>query len=865
MIIIEGQLFFNPDLDQGTIETDGTSYPSDNVGDVVNAQTHIRFQDYVLATTDDRDSPLISLIFRPDADLTDGILPDPRHLWTSKIGGFENIKVGDQVTTVSNKNGSPHVRTVKRVVNGQLLLMSLTYGVANEVVLNLGAVSYVSTPIESIEFFHNLIENNQAPNFADLTTGVIRRARVEGLLNTDTVTIHPMEQLGDKSYQYGSLSVVGNGIGDGTTPPNVSQAFIIKQTYLVAPLFLAEQINDDLSGIAPPYLLDQNSLKYIARIEASKDLINPNDVKTIVSSETLGATGWELDNLNTGLTNYSISDVVYKRSGGEVIDALELSTNEMTVEFDINNTINSPFSIGNTKLVFNHEFMPLPEEEYRLPEFPTGVNAARSRVLKENFLFDRAPCILGTPNTTPDNLGGVDQIIKQVDPTHISNSKIHVVVTIEMSNDAVERISSLTDQNYKLFVSICDHNKTRAKSDKVNLPVDKSTYFTETSDPTMITITNSFHNHPMIQSDTGKESLLIRPQDDFVCTASFVLDRNDVPNFPRADAEIDFLSVTAQLVARKDASNSFVLDQYRTSFNGLQIINDPVYGTVPEIDITEDRGFASPVDDFRRNVRIRRRYDLDTPATGLFNYEITFPEIQRFAPWESLPAASNEFLDPAAPDNEHKGKNHDWPHYFDGTGWNMYFEATIVATKDGIPQTYTSSTLLTTEDYDQGNEWDTEALTSFRTDGSGDPITGFGFMTSENTLIKGDMTYIGLDANPALPDLVMQLFVNVFEGTNYKGMFAISSKYDIATDNAFIGLLGILRATKTNPSGDIFRVEAELNHLNFTADTTIGVTSRFHDTRGEAPPQPPAIGILEEDGTFILEEGVAIIFGIEEE
>ena len=52
--------------------------------------------------------------------------------------------------------------------------------------------------------------------------------------------------------------------------------------------------------------------------------------------------------------------------------------------------------------------------------------------------------------------------------------------------------------------------------------------------------------------------------------------------------------------------------------------------------------------------------------------------------------------------------------------------------------------------------------------------------------------------------------------------------------------------------------------MNFTADTEVRTRFRIYDLRDEAPPVPPAVGILEEDGTFIIEEGGLVVFGIEE-
>jgi len=107
----------------------------------------------------------------------------------------------------------------------------------------------------------------------------------------------------------------------------------------------------------------------------------------------------------------------------------------------------------------------------------------------------------------------------------------------------------------------------------------------------------------------------------------------------------------------------------------------------------------------------------------------------------------------------------------------------------------------------------------------------------------------------------MQIHISEFEASNYKNLHSISSKYDIDSNNVFIGLNGDLTNTQSNPSGSIFRAEAEIRKPDFD---TPRYASRFHDTRDAAPPVPPAVGILEEDGTFIIEEGVSTIYGIEE-
>ncbi len=843
-IIYENRRFLN----LGLGESVATDYPSDNLGDVVTVELDVRVDDYVIAQGEnlaDLDAGITVIVIHPPPRLT-GRIKEPSQLWTNDPTGFESIKEGDEIT-IDNIGASPVAaftitRTVIEVVNSQLLLVDVDFTTPPydvPIYLNKNSVVYYSTPIQSLEFFAALIENNEAVNFIDKLTGLTRRAKVEGLDNTDQLTEHPMTLLGDKSYQYGTLTVRGNGHGDGPDDPIVSQAFTITQTFLVGPLSRADIVSSIKSSIAPPWLLDNNSLKFVSRIEMSKDLNNPNDIKTGIEDEILGNVGNSDEHLNTGLKSYTVSDVVYARADLTVIDSIELTTNEITVTFFVNNA-SGPFSDGNTKLVFSHFVLHENPDEYSLPRFPDPSQdyPARDRLRKENQLFDRIECTLGTLATTPDNLGGDDQIIKECDSELITANQIKVTATIQMSAAAVARIGAISGLNYKIIVSTADHTKTRALSDKEAPTVDVQPYFIETTDPQMITPVNGFILHTGSDVDTDQvESTVLRPGDDFVPVTIFSLNRNDVANYERANAAIDFTSITAQIIAKK-GDESFVLDEENQTLTNLPIIINATYGTIPEIDVTKDRGFSSPVDDLRRDWRIKRRSDLD--AAGLFYYEVDYPCVFRWSAWQQLKGVNEEFYDRTAPSNEFFGKNHDWAHYFNATGWACYYRITIVATKDGIPITYTLDSQLLVEQYLEGDEWDTEAITAFKTDATGTPGDAIvqgpqsGAMQNDFTLIRAEKTYIGADANPTLPDLETVFLVSIFEGTDYKGAFLISSLYDLTGLNPWVGLNGILKTTKTNPSGDIFRAEAILQAGFFDPSQQIRIGARYYDKRPES-------------------------------
>ena len=856
-VVVEDVRFLNRALGD-TIPTD---YPLDNLGDVVDVEIDIRYDgDYVLATSLIVDDGNTTLIKNPDP-ASSGLIQDLRRLWTDNVIAFQNFEEGDEVTLTIG--AVTEVKIILEKESDQSLLMDSVF--VSGGIAQVGSIAFISTKIESIEYFHGLIENSEPINFVSKTDGSTQRARVEGLDNTDTSTNHAMQQLGAKSYQYDNnnglhagLVVVGNGIGDGAPTPVVSQAFTLKHTILIQPLSTAINVDDDKNGIAPPWLFDSNSLKHVFKIETSKDLTNPNKKKTVVEFETLGNTGFTGENFNTKIRYYSVSNVTYTRADLTTIEALELTTDVITLEFDLINTVNSPFSSGNTLMVFNHWYLHESEEEYRLPDFPDPNQSypSKDRVMKDNQLFDRIECVLDSVAVTPDNLGTNISIIQDCEPTYVSNSKAHVKVKIKLHDNVLSRAVSAPNKDYKLSMSVKNHTLSRAKSDAETVVIDINKYFTEVTDPNMIQITNTFLDLTNEDVDTGSESLLVRTEDAVLGVASFTLDRNDIPNYNRSDADINFLSASAKMIAKKNTGEFFELDKYETNFFDLEIIDEAPFGTVPFMDITEDRGFTTPADDLRKNVVVHRRDDLNTPFSGVYNFELLYPFIVRSEAWEPLINASNEFL---VASQQNNGKNHDWVHYFIGTDWDLYMRIEIVASKNGLPLApYIKDSVLLTEDYDDGLEWDTFTATTSLTS-NGDPIGSvgnFGVSFVENTLVELQANYTAFDP-PTLPDLEFVMMIAVFEKTNYLGQFRIYTQYDTDLSNQWIGLAGILKATKTNPSGTLFKVSAELKPPS--PEQTFKSSLRIYDKRDESGVPD---GMLTED-SILMETENGIIMNVE--
>ena len=841
-------------------ETVPTDHLLDNIGDVIQATVKIRYDgdNIVVTSTTPNDGDTV-MIANAGSNLTDEIR-DQRHLWTDDPIGFENVREGD-IITIYEPDTTTTTKTVLEVVNSQLLLMDSVYsGAGVAITYPANTVVYVATPLQAIDYSFGLIENDEPVNYVSKEDGNVRRSTATGLSNT-TLTNTSMIQQGAKSNQYGTLQIKGNDIGDGPPTPEVSQAFIITHTFVLSPLSLFDEVDNTIDGVIPEIWKDTNSLKYVFQAEMSRDLTDPNRKKEVVESNKLGNCGYLDQNFNNGDTNYSIENLVYKRVDLTTNIGIEVVTDETTIEFDIVNAGDAPFSDGNTLFVFNHWFMPEDESLYREPQFSTGVNLAKDRTIIENFLFDRIECTLGTTSVAPDNLGTDSQIIKDCTFTYVSSSAVSCVVTVAMSTAAVTKLLAISDKKNLITVSTKNHLLDRAVSDKVTLKIDAAPYFVDITDPDMITTELSFIDHPSSDVDTETQTTLtVRTEDSVVGVAKFVLNRNDVAGFDRADSVVGFSNITTQVIAKK-GDDFFVLDEFTRDLRVRSHKAIAPSTSVPINAFEQDRGFRTPEDDLRKNVVLKARRDLDI-TDGNFNYEVTFPFIHRFEAWLPLEGVNDVFYDESLPNN---GLNHDWARYFNGSvesGWNMFFRFSITAEKDGVSlEPYVTEAQLLTADYTDGSEWDTENAKGYLVS-TGDEITmggQSGISLDEDTRIEGYMTF-NTAPLPTLPDLDMVLMINVFEKEDYKGQYRYYSKYaNLLASNVWTGLGGIDTATKDNSASPIFAVKAQLQAALLTKDSSFRISWRFYDNR---PDLGDPNGMATEDAILMLTEN-GIIMDVE--
>lgn len=814
--------------------SDTTPYLADNRNSRPTIEVDFRVENFVLATTNDPDTGII-LEKNPPIEKIN-TFPSIRHLYTNKTDGFANFKVGDELTLVNTFPNPTEVKTIVEIISSNLILVDSDFVSAG--IMGATSVAYISDSITSAEYYYGLVDNDGSTSFVSPIDGDIQRGAINNILNTNTA--YQFAQLkGQKSWQFGSIEVKGDNAGTGGET-GVSQAFTIKHETIISPLMLVDQYDDIKAGIQTDEYIGGNSPKYVFEVRASTELNDPSEILIAESSEILGNVGGFGENLNGGEPLYSLENLQYKRLDDTINSSLELTSNETKIQFDLVNTENSPFSDGNTKFIAGFNYAPADQDQYR------NNALANAQTMGYNFLFDDVVSTLGAASGTPEQDGTDQSIIKSLIVTFVDATRVSVEIRIEIAAAALARIAANPTQRFMMYIETANHTLTRANSDKEQILIDANDFYIDNSDPNLFLITQRFLEHPFSDLDTeSTEFPDARIVDDLLGFANISFDRNT-----RESDDIIFTGISGQVIAQKNTGASFILDSRTFGLSNLKIVTDPTYGGVPNPDINSDRGFKTPADDNRANIKFYRRYASD--AAGVFEYRFQFPFIIRWEGFVSLPTANDDMFDPTEPND---GLNQDWPRIDTFADWIINYRTSISITKNGNPLTYTTDKRVWTYTYDEGLEWSGNVLRTYDENdnliaSSGSPVV----IKYADGRVEAEFNFVGA-TTPSISDLVIVLKIDVFEEGTFKGTYWISSAYDAHPSTWWYSVDSSNRVVITNPSANKFIGEAKLSGAKLPKKPRFKITPRIYDIREAEPPGPPDVPKLMEDGTPKLMDG----------
>lgn len=814
--------------------SDTTPYLADNRNSRPTIEVDFRVENFVLATTNDPDTGII-LEKNPPIEKIN-TFPSIRHLYTNKTDGFANFKVGDELTLVNVSPNPTEVKTIVEIISPNLILVDSDFGGAG--IMGATSVAYISDSITSAEYYYGLVDNDGSASFVSPIDGDIQRGAINNILNTNTA--YQFAQLkGQKSWQFGSIEVKGDNAGTGGET-GVSQAFTIKHETIISPLMLVDQYDDIKAGIKTDEYIGGNSPKYVFEVRASTELNDPSEILIAESSEILGNVGGFGENLNGGEPLYSLENLQYKRLDDTINSSLELTSNETKIQFDLVNTENAPFSSSNTKFIAGFNYAPADQDQYR------NNALANANTMGYNFLFDDVVSTLGAASGTPEQDGTDQSIIKSLIVTFVDATRVSVEIRIEIAAAALARIAANPTQRFMMYIETANHTLTRANSDKEQILIDANDFYIDNSDPNLFLITQRFLEHPFSDLDTeSTEFPDARIVDDLLGFANISFDRNT-----RESDDIIFTGISGQVIAQKNTGASFILDSRTFGLSNLKIVTDPTYGGVPNPDINSDRGFKTPADDNRANIKFYRRYASD--AAGFFEYRFQFPFIIRWEDFVSLPTANDDMFDPTEPND---GLNQDWPRIDTFADWIINYRTSVSITKNGNPLTYTTDKRVWTYTYDEGLEWSGNVLRTYDENNnliasSGSPVV----IKYADGRVEAEFNFVGA-TTPSISDLVIVLKIDVFEEGTFKGTYWLSSAYDAHPSTWWYSVDSSNRVVITNPSANKFIGEAKLSGAKLPKKPRFKITPRIYDIREAEPPGPPDVPKLMEDGTPKLMDG----------
>lgn len=700
-------------------------------------------------------------------------------------GLFADFKSGDTIivqNTTSNNGTYTNIVKINDYVirvNSPLTLEGSTVG---EI--------YLMKTYTSVEYLYNLVENSDPATFESK----IDSSTQKFVANNISTSFVPMSPQGYKSWYLGDVEIKRTSVS--ATYKNVFQ---LVQTIYITPLFLKEQTLDTF----PDYFLNNNCLRHVFQINAKPTATDNTRVQSILFDSEQGNTGWFDENYNTGVTNYSISNLTYTRvSDSATLQGVQLSDTEVTeVQFDIDNTTDTPFaSSPATILVANFINVPFNDSDYK----------QTSTELDYNFSFDRVKNFVGI---APQD-GDFGRAIKDFEITFVNSGKVTVNFKIDFDTDTYNRIVSMDEAKYLLAISVQDRTLSPDVSDGVTLAISYDDYFVDLGLEDAVVVDEEVYiEHPFQNKIDGVTTLDSFLEDEIVGYKRFKIDTS-------LASDTFTISEVRAGIKSSDSTNSFKLSEYKLNTQNSSIVNGFDY-----IDSSQTIPFKAPSSELVTKFSLKR--DIASDASPLYYFDLYFGWINRWEYWLKNTDINSDFFDIAEPNN---GLNDNWERY-DSLGYSLYFFVEFDLTIDGQTQTLVFDSPFTVNDYNSNADWDNEDIKTYDSDsnqlinGADEYILGY-----ERTKVVSEFEWVGAGTAPLTTevDIIMRL-----EGYEVGGQFnstRFTSARSSTTNTQWVSI-DLSNKVVITSAGNILYGTAEIDNFALQNFSEYSITARIYDKR----------------------------------
>lgn len=670
------------------------------------------------------------------------------------VGLDISLRYTGVVTTNGNPSATPHVKALTvtdlfdntmtvelqtgfPVANWDSLNGVIMPGVKNADTITKNVSIIADHRIEGIEIEYAHVENNlaQSGNVASHIDGSVTKLVME---NTDTMVwgvvsdfTHQLNFKSGLALEKATCEYRGAAHGE--------YVYRIELIFMLAPFY--DNITNLVDGVAPSVLFGLNAITDIMKIKGLPIYNNPNititnDVKKTVQ---LGNTGWFDENFNQLPNEFTHTDVVYTNLSGTVITALDY-TNPTIVTTTISGIDNLG---GLSRFQYGFIWCSQDEDTYKSNNNPYHKNQKVSTGGEADGMTDVFN--LGVHSPFPalrlgysiDGASGLDASDIEFTINATDTTAIDVSITFRPTAAFTAFIDALGEnqRKYALWVSVGDSLADTNESDRVSLWLDFSnlvTYVEPIGEYDGLTI--NFLDHPQAHTDTpiscGNQKYV---EDDLLSLIEFtvntaVSDTNPIPTG---------VNVGVMAVRASDGFQ-YILD--KSSANLTQYPNPTQYN------FSQDRGFKLGAGNSKNWFKV----DWDGNAGGtLEDVLVQYGYKIRWEDWiKRSPNPPSDFYLNTELQN---GKNNDWFHYFNTTGWTLAFFVEIEAILAGVSVTYQNLKPLAIKDYDSNST----ISTIIRTYQDNNGVKGVQINAgSDGVILNNEFVWLEIEYNSTVPVVV---------------------------------------------------------------------------------------------------------------
>lgn len=720
-------------------------------------------------------------------------------------GGFSEFDIGEEIAISGTSSNNGTCIIIEKISNNVIRTTSIFTPETSSACEIKGNYDFTA-----LEFQYGLIENNEAINFLSKIDGNVMKYKKDTVTTSHT----SMTAVGVySSWKWHNSYPTIKEISPATS--SYGQDFEIIHTFYIHPLFL---YNNTLT--TPPTWFDSTScLKYVFSVKCK---FYPASTEGVLYKEfSLGGsgnTGWLNENYNTGITNYSISGLTFKRvSDLSTVDGVLLEAGDKTrVSFAIDNT-DSIFSNGNTKIKVHIMNVPFDTDEY-IDTLTEG---------DVNFTFDTALNTLGSAAVN----GEMSLCIDDFTCTYVSANQATVQFDVNLDPADVSRINGYDTKKYFIAVSVCDHTKSINNTDSVTLSVDYEEYAISTGEDGVVTedTWDLFDHTKFVSQDVNAQEEAFS-EDELLSVLLLKVDGNNTTYAPSLRSFEVGVRLKNTITGDSINLDRFYLDVSGNPIvNGLQFVNQSV-----------PRGHQAMSSEVFKSILIER--DLGLDATNEWYYRITFPFLVGWEDWENNTSIPTDFFDTSL---ENNGLNNEWAH-LESADYETQVFCNVVVRMNGVDYEYNLNKIIKAYTYESNpTEWANPNIKTY--DMAGNEITPY--------ILGYDKTVVICEFEKVMPgpigdtdfEIVMRLEPKDNGGRNVSTR--LSSVFEITSATQWESYNSSNKVMRSI-SGSLYRGKAVIDHNQLQNYGEFDITARIYDLT--------AVSIdgakLQENGDFKLQE-----------